>query len=185
MQRNPIGQAVTQYLTQWALPLGVWFIVEYLARNYAVYNLLLNLLTLPMMLVTAVAVFILVRRLRNTIMPEGKILGVQAWTFGIQLIFFAGLLEALFIWIFNAYLVPDNQQAVHEAMLKQLSETSQAAQATGLNTGFIGQMLQESADVLEQQPIPSAIEAAMSALSNDLFAGMFLMIPISLMVRKK
>lgn len=185
MQPNSIGQAITQFLTKWALPLGGWFIAEYLVHNYSVNNLLLNLLNLPMMLATAVYLYLIVRKLREQVMPEKKIRALQAWTFGVQIMFFAGLLEALFIWLFNAYLVPDNLQMVHDAMVQQLEQTQQLYKASGLNSGFLSSMLSQSADVLSEQKVASPIETAMSALSNDIFAGMIVMIPISWMVRKK
>lgn len=174
---------VNNYLMKMALPLAVWFVAEYLLRNAAMSSIMANMLTVPMMLVTPYIVFRILKSLRQKLL-SGMMLGIQAWTFGVQLSFFAGLLEALFIYVYNEFLFPtaiaDNLQAtiaLYEQMMAQLKETG--AYSWMWNT------FEQTLETLKEAPVPSAIETAISALSNEIMLAMFYMIPVALIVRKK
>lgn len=180
---NPLGVLVNNYLMKMAMPLAVWFIAEYLLRNASAGNIMLSVVSVPLMLVTPFAVFRILRHLRQTVLSD-MMLGIQAWTFGVQLAFFAGLIEALFIFIYNQYLFPtaiaDNMQhtiALYEQMSSQLQEV-------GTNSSLfdaLGQTIEE----MKQMSVPSAIDTAISTLSNEIFLAMLYMIPVALCVRKK
>ena len=43
----------------------------------------------------------------------------------------------------------------------------------------------ENAKVLEETPIPTAVEAALKQLSDDIFSGMFWGVPLGLLLRRK
>lgn len=191
MAMNPYGAAVNQYLMRWAMLLGAWFIIEYIVRNFAAYNMMLEMLSVPMMFVTAVMLFLLMKGLRNSVL-EGYISGMQCWAFGVQMMFFAGLLEALFIWLFNDFMLPDNLVRVHQARVEQYEAMIRMAEATqgeAQNTlplmTRMTNLLQASSDQFKDMPIYTAIEAAVVMLSNTIFYGMILMVPISLILRKK
>lgn len=180
---NPLGVMVNNYLMKMALPLSVWFIAEYLLRNAATAHVGLSMVMVPMMLVTPYIIFRILRRLRQTMLSD-MMLGLQAWTFGVQLAFFAGLIEALFIYVYNQFLFPDaiaqNLQqtlSMYDQMMVQLKDS-------GVDTTFWSQF-EETLDQLREAPIPSAIETAISTLSNEIMLAMLYMIPVALCVRKK
>lgn len=183
MQVNPLGKLVNEYLMKMALPLGIFFIVEYLVRNAAATHVLLGLLTYPMMMVTPVALWWILRRLRQRVLSN-MMLGIQAWSFGVQLMFFAGLIEALFIYVFNQFLYPTNQMEVQQAAIAQYDEAYHLIKGMGGMQQLLP-YLEETLKTLKEAPVPSAIDTAISALSNDIFIGMFLMIPILFIVRRK
>lgn len=180
---NLLGRMVNNYLMKMALPMGIWFIIEYLLRNAAARNVLLSFITTPMMIVTPIALWYILRRLRRQFLDD-HIMGFQAWTFGTQLMFFAGLIEALFIYIFNEFLYPGNLAEVQEAMIRQYEEAATALRTMGSFPNLL-QPMQEAVDTMREMPISSPIETAISQLSTDIFYGMILMIPIALIVRKK
>lgn len=169
-----------------ALPLAVWFIVEYMERIAATHNLMLQLLTLPMMCATPFMVWYIIRQLRDRVMG-GVLSGLEAWTFGTQLFFFAGLIEAMFIYIFNQYVSPNNLFEMQQALIAQYEEVTRMLSETqsGGLAGQYGQMMSETVEALKVAPIPSAIEAAVNQLSSTLFQGLFLMIPLCFLLRKK
>lgn len=180
---NPLGRMVNNYLMKMALPLGIWFIIEYLLRNAAARNVLLSFITTPMMIVTPVALWFIIRQLRRQFL-DNRIAGFQAWTFGTQLMFFAGLIEALFIYIYNEFLYPGNLAEVQQAMIAQYEEAAASLRSLGSLPSIL-QPMQEAVDALREAPVASPIETAISQLSTDIFYGMLLMIPIALIVRKK
>ncbi len=179
---NPIGQMVNNYLMKMALPMGAWFIVEYLLRNAASRNVMLSFITTPLMIVTPIALWYIVRQLRRTILDD-QITGFQAWTFGTQLMFFSGLLEALFIYLYNEFIAPGNLMEVQQALIAQYEEAAASLRSMGITT--MQQTLAETIQTLREMPVSSPIETAISQLSTDIFIGMLLMAPISLIVRKK
>ncbi len=180
---NPLGRMVNNYLMKMALPLGGWFIIEYLMRNAAAKNVLLSFITTPMMIVTPIALWFIIRQLRRSILGN-QMMGFQAWTFGTQLMFFAGLLEALFIYLYNEFLFPTNLTEVQQAMILQYEEAAASLRTIGAFPSML-QPMQEMIDTLKETPVSSPIETAISQLSTDIFYGMLLMIPIALIVRKK
>ena len=180
---NLLGRMVNNYLMKMALPMGIWFIIEYLLRNAAARNVLLSFITTPMLIVTPVALWYILRQLRRRFLDD-RITGFQAWTFGTQLMFFAGLIEALFIYIYNEFLYPGNLAEVQQAMIAQYEEAANSLRTMGSFPSML-QPIQEAIDTMREMPVSSPIETAISQLSTDIFYGMLLMIPISLIVRKK
>ena len=182
-RRSPLGMMVNNYLMKMALPVAVWFVAEYMLRYASVSNLGLGFVLLPMMLVTPYLFFRILRRLRQTVLGD-MMLGIQAWTFGVQMAFFAGLVEAMVIYVFHAFINPaalaDNVQATiaaYEQLTAQLQETGAYSS--------MQDMLQQNVELLKQAPIPSAIETAIATLSNEILLATLYMIPVALSVRKK
>lgn len=180
---NPLARMVNNYLMKMAIPLAAWFIVEYLVRNAMSTNVLLSFLVIPMMVITPIAIWWILRKLRRDYLYDG-ILGIQAWSFGVQLIFYAGLIEALFIYVYNEFLKPGNLKVVQEALISQYENVYQTFSSSPALSQYAGR-LQEMIDELKEAPVLTPIETAITALSNDVFFGIILMIPIALIVRKK
>lgn len=176
---NPIND----YLMRMALPLAGWFIVEQLLRYATAQNAMFSLLLPPMMLATPIALYFIVRHLRRTVMGNA-ISGLQAWSFGTQLMFLAGLIEGLFIYVYNEFIFPGNLIEVQQGVLQQTEEALQAIKSSGLLKGMEGQ-LTTTLEVMRKAAVPSAIEAAVDQISTDIFQGMLMMTPIALIVRRK
>lgn len=177
---------INNYLMKLALPLAFWFIVEYVVHIAATHNLMLQLLTLPMMCATPFLAWYIIKQLRDRVMG-GVISRLEAWVFGTQLFFFAGLIEAMFIYLYNEFADPNNLYEMQQALIGQYEEVSKMlneTQAGGI-AGSYSQMMSETVEVLRKSPIPSAIEAAVNQLSTTLFQGLFLMIPLSFLLHKK
>jgi len=184
---NPVGAALNQYLMKMALPLGGYFIFEYLVRNYSASNLYLGFLTLPMMIVTVFLVYRIMKGMRDQLL-EGQISGFMAWTFGTQLMLFAGLIEAAFIYIYNEFIVPTNLMTVQEQMIAQYEGVLKTIEEMPEKSGLVSSamtMMQDTIEVMKETPVSSAIEAAMTMLSNDIFFGMFMMAFIAPIIRKR
>lgn len=180
---NLLGRMINNYLMKMALPMGVWFIIEYMLRNAAAHNVMLGLISTPMMIVTPIALWYIIRNLRRQFLDD-RIAGFQAWTFGTQLMFFAGLIEALFIYIYNEFIFPGNLAEIQHALIAQYEDAAASIRSLGVMTNMLG-TLEETIEAMKQMPVSSPIETAISQLSTDIFYGMILMIPIALIVRKK
>lgn len=180
---NLLGRMINNYLMKMALPMGVWFIIEYMLRNAAAHNVMLGLISTPMMIVTPIALWYIIRNLRRQFLDD-RIAGFQAWTFGTQLMFFAGLIEALFIYIYNEFIFPGNLAEIQQALIAQYEDAAASIRSLGVMTSMLG-TLEETIEAMKQMPVSSPIETAISQLSTDIFYGMILMIPIALIVRKK
>lgn len=180
---NLLGRMINNYLMKMALPMGVWFIIEYMLRNAAAHNVMLGFISTPMMIVTPIALWYIIRTLRRQFLDD-RIAGFQAWTFGTQLMFFAGLIEALFIYIYNEFIFPGNLAEIQQALIAQYEDAAASIRSLGVMTNMLG-TLEETIEAMKQMPVSSPIETAISQLSTDIFYGMILMIPIALIVRKK
>ncbi len=180
---NSLASLVNNYLMKMAVPLAVWFIVEYLIRNAMYSNVLLSILIFPMMLVTPFALWWLIRKLRREILFDA-IRGIQAWSFGVQLMFYASLIEALFIYVYNQYIKPGNLHVIQQAAIEQYENVRQTLAATGSFERYMPK-LDEAIEALKEAPVLTPIETAMTTLSNNLFISIVLMIPIALIVRRR
>lgn len=180
---NQLGRMVNNYLMKMALPLGAWFIIEYLLRNAAARNVLLSFVTTPMMVVTPIALWYIIKRLRFTLLSD-RMTWFQAWTFGTQVMFFGGLIEALFIYIYNEYVFPGNLMELQQATIAQYEEAAASLRAMGSFPSIL-QPMQEAIDAMKELPVSSAIETAISQLSTDIFLGMLMMAVLAFFLRKK
>ena len=180
---NSLATIVNNYLMKMALPLAAWFILEYLVKNAMYSNVALSLFIFPMMLVTPVALWWILRKLRREILYDA-IRGIQAWSFGVQLMFYASLIEALFIYVYNQYIKPGNLHTIQKAAIEQYENVQQTLAASGTFEQFMPR-LEEAIKALKEAPVLTPIETAMTTLSNNLFLSIVLMIPIALIVRKR
>lgn len=178
---NPIARMVNDFLMKMALPLGLWFIALTLLRYAATDSITLTLISAPLILVTPFALWRIIWELRNLL--GGYIRGLQAWVFGVQLMLFAGLIEAFFVYIFNEFIRPGNLAHIYEASIAQVENViATFKELGGKDDAFI--QFEQTLETLKAVPYSSPIDTAISTLSNDLFAGIILMIPIALIVRR-
>lgn len=176
-----------QYLMQAGTIMGMWFIVEYIVFVLATGNILLNFVHTPMMFVTPVLLFFLIRKLRNAIFPTGEFRFVQAFSYGVQLMFFGGLIEAFFIYAYNQWISPGNLLEMRQALLAQYAEVTEMMGTIPNNPlgGTMGKAFTEAQEILAEAPVERPIEAAINALSNDITYGFLWMIPLAFILRRK
>lgn len=172
---------VNDYLMKMALPLGLWFIALNLLRYAATSSVAISMVATPLTLVTPVALWWIVKRLRYKL--GGYIMGFQAWIYGVQLMFFAGLIEGLFIYVYNQYVRPGNLIRINETAVAQYESVLATLKSLGGYESWIPKF-EETLDQIKAAPVLSPIETAISTLSNDMFFGMILMIPIALIIRR-
>lgn len=175
-----------QFIMRSGFFLSLYFMIEYVFTVWSTHHIFLSLVHVPMMFLTVVLLFLLMRPIRLFFADEG-LSGLRAWTYGVQLMFFAGLLEALFVYIYNTWLYPDNLFEMHSAVISQYRQAIDMMQQANAEQTMpsLMQMLKDSQTMIEETPVPTPIEAAMQALSNDITYGIFWMIPISLILRTK
>ena len=174
---------INNFLMRAALPLGFFFIFEYMLTVWSSGNIFLGVLRLPLLLGTPVLLFITMRTLRDKVMG-GTIGGFQAWVFGVQMMLFAALVEAAWIYVYNQVIAPDNLYDMQTAAIDQYEQSvamlSQSSQFQPLLQRMNGMVAE-----LKDAPVPTAIEAAVQMVSNDLFIAILLMIPISLIIKRQ
>ena len=107
-----------QFIMRSGFFLSLYFMIEYVFTVWSTHHIFLSLVHVPMMFLTVVLLFLLMRPIRLFFADEG-LSGLRAWTYGVQLMFFAGLLEALFVYIYNTWLYPDNLFEMHSAVISQ------------------------------------------------------------------
>lgn len=184
---NPVAAQVSQYLMKAALPLGLFFIVEYMIGVAAAHSTTVAMLRVPLMVVTPIALFVALRNLRDRIL-SGMIGGFQAWVYGVQLMLFAALIEAAFIYVYNEFIVPDNLYATQQAALAQiesvLTQTEEMPNPSARITSMVN-LLREAMQQMADAPVATPIQAAINQVSSDLFIAMFLMLFIAPAVKRK
>ena len=164
---------------QTAVPMGLWFIVEYLLTALAMKNVALTFIRTPMMLLTPVLLFIALRRLRNIHFPDDDFGRFRCWYYGVQLMFFGGLIEAVGIAVFNQWIVPSNLAEMHNAMLSQYQQVIEMIQASGSQStlGSLTETLTQMKTQIEEVPIETPVGAAVNMLSNDILYGIIWSLP--------
>lgn len=172
---------INNFLMKAALPLGIFFIFEYMLTVWSSGNIFMGMLRLPLFLGTPVLLFITMRTLRDKVMG-GSIGGFQTWVFGVQMMLFAALIEAAWIYVYNEFLAPDNLLDLQTAAIAQYEESA-AIIAVNPKLQPLLHPLNQMVESLKNAPVPTAIEAAVQIVSNDLFIAIVLMIPISLVIK--
>ena len=81
--------------------------------------------------------------------------------------FYASLIEALFIYIYNQYIKPGNLHTLQKAAIEQYENVQQTLAASGSFERFMPR-LKEAIEALKEAPVLTPIETAMTTLSNNL-----------------
>lgn len=179
---------VTHFIGRIALPLGIWFIVEYLITVYATRNLALAMIHTPLMMLTPIALFCILRKIRNTYYTKDGFPKRVCWYLTTLLMFLAGLFEAVFVIIYNKWISPNNLMEMRESMLAQAQQLTEAIHNTGQASTFSASLLQGmnlSIETIKNAPIDTPMGAAFNLLSNDIAYGMIISLIIGIILYKK
>lgn len=168
--------AISQYLMKAAFFLGLFYIVEYWISIQVTTHLALALVALLLKCVTPVALFYILRRLRDTLL-NGEISGFMAWVYGVRVMLFAALPEAAFVYVYHQFFRPDALQEMMQAMVGQLEKLQAVVGDQYLDTTTI--------DLYRNAEIPSAIQTAVNMITQDMTIGIFLMLIIAPLVKRK
>jgi hypothetical protein len=160
-----------------AFKLSLFFIVEYWLSLYAFSHLWLAGVVLLLKIVTPVALYYILRELKRTLPAEAPFPGLIAWSLGVRVMLFAALPEAAFIYVYNQFVDPEALHGIAQMMIAQLENLQQAVGTDVLADATI--------DLYREAQTPTAIEAAINMLSQDVMAGIFLMLIIAPILRRK
>lgn len=183
---NPKGQAALQYLMQAGALLGLWFCIEYFVAAQGIQSFLFASVAFAMRIGTIFFLFFLVKKLRDMLFADG-FFWIQSWMYGIQLMFFGGLIEAICIYGYCSWINPDFLFELHQSRLAWIESIPELMKSFGVAELPAETMTQFNllTDNIRELGPDSPITAAMNALSNDIFSGMILMIPISFILRRR
>ena len=158
-----------------AMPLGLWFVVEYFVTVLSTRYITLAIIRTPMMISTPVLLFIILRKLRDTYFPDDTFSRFRCWYYGVQTMFFAGMIEAVGVVIYNKWIAPDNLAEMQRAMTAQYQEVVSMFEANALATNQFPTLLdtvKQMQQAIAEAPVGTALEAAVNLLSSDIMYGM-------------
>ena len=182
-------KASRQYMMKVALPLGIWFYIEYMLLIQSFFSPAVTILRVPLMATLPLLLYWIVRTMRKRFFDGVRFHTFHGWFFCVNIMFFAGLIDAFGVLIYNKYISPDNLITIHNAAVAQFRDIqSFLGSSPEMKQGFGPKLLSffnENAKVLEETPIPTAVEAALKQLSDDIFSGMFWGVPLGLLLRRK
>lgn len=180
---NPIGKQINEYLMRMAPFVALWYLLEVVVKELGYAHLLFSALTLPMMCFTPFFIGKIIVKLRKDWFCN-VMTGFQAWTFGVQCAFYAALIEAFVLYIYNAFLDPSHLATAQAALIAQYETAYRYIEQTHLYDSALPKF-QETLDMLKDTPVPSAIDESITLLSNEIFLAMIFMVPTALVIRKK
>ena len=182
-------KASRQYMMKVALPLGIWFYIEYMLLIQSFFSPAVTILRVPLMATLPLLLYWIVRTMRKRFFDGVRFHTFHGWFFCVNIMFFAGLIDAFGVLVYNKYISPDNLITIHDAAVAQFRDIqSFLGSSPEMKQGFGPKLLSffnENAKVLEETPIPTAVEAALKQLSDDIFSGMFWGVPLGLLLRRK
>lgn len=171
-----------------ALPLGLWFVAEYYFLVISTSSIFLAALRTPLMLVMPVALCYLLYKIRNKFFYNDDFGRFRCWYYGTQIMFYAGLIEAFGIAVYNHWIDPNNLTDMHNAMVAQyenvLSTYNSTPGAQQLAPGLM-KTFEETVQLLREAEIETPFSAAINMLSNDIFYGAIWSLIFCFFLRRK
>lgn len=167
-------KAISQHILNVAFPLGLWFVVEYFFTILSTQNIYLAAMRTPMMGIMPVALFYILYKIRKQYFADSKFSRRRCWFYSIQIMFYAGLIEAFVIAVYNQWIAPDNLAEMHRAMIAQYESVSNMyTQTPGAQQLFpnLANTMNETVNLLKEAEVESPLTAGINMLSNDIFYG--------------
>lgn len=183
-----VSRQCSYYITHAAFYIGLWFILEYFVTVLASRNIYWNLLRTPMMLITPIIIFYHLHRLRKIAVGTFCNLGIFTFMFAIQLMTFAGILEAGCIAIYNQWINPENLYEMQHGMIVQYEELIANIANDPASTAayaVIKEPTEAMINELKNAPIQSPFNASVSLFSSDLTCGFFWGLIFAFFMRRK
>lgn len=172
------NKATNEYCMKVGGLLGIIYIIEYVILVLAADNMLFSLLRAPLMACTPIVLAIVCYKLKNQVFVDEFSWG-RCWLCGLRVVFYASLIEAAAIVIYNQWINPNNLYEMQQALLAQYEEAKQLIEANGVDTDPTNRSLMNVCEhfitALRSTPLQTPVEASFGAISNDLFGGMLWM----------
>ncbi|MDP4277996.1 MAG: DUF4199 domain-containing protein [Bacteroidota bacterium] len=158
-----------KFAANYGLILGLYLAILYLTQIFFKSNAFLNTLYSLGMLGVPVVCYFLTKRYRE-LGCNGSIRFGQAWSFGVWLFLFAGLIMSVVYFIHFQYIDPDYISNVFNQTLVMLEQLKYD---------------QASLDALADNGIPTPIQMVISYLFAYIIGGAFLFLFVSPLVAKR
>jgi len=182
------NKAISQYMFSVAFPLGMWFVIEYFFWILSTRSIMIATIRPALMLITPAALCFLLYKLRGRFFETETFGRFRCWYYGTQIMFYAGLIEAFAIAVYNQWIAPDNLLEMHNAMIAQYENvTSMATQnpSIGQVAPSMAKTLSETVQMLKEAEIETPFAAAINMLSNDIFYGALWSLIFCFILRRK
>ena len=165
--------------SRYAVSFAAYFIAIFTVMNYVLKTGYAAGAPLGMLLLIPVLCYFYTKLYRNRY-TGGYITFLHSWVFNVMLFVFAGLLFAFYQYIYTRYIDPGHiswvleilQQNV-QALIDALPKESQSAE------------LKTWSRQLEELPVPTPIEMAVSTLGSMFYGGFFVALIVALFTKKK
>ena len=115
-------KASRQYMMKVALPLGIWFYIEYMLLIQSFFSPAVTILRVPLMATLPLLLYWIVRTMRKRFFDGIRFHTFHGWFFCVNIMFFAGLIDAFGVLIYNKYVSPDNLITIHNAAVAQFRD---------------------------------------------------------------
>jgi len=179
----------TEYCMKAGGVLGILYIISYILKAKFLANPALAVPFLAIALSTPFALAIASRHLRSTVFAE-EFSWFRCWTQGIKVIFYASLLEAAFVVIYNQWIDPLFLYEMKQNLLSQFDNylatvNSGESTSTGGNTmAALQQMIVTEKSAIETMEMQTPIQAGLSAITSNLLLGAFWMLLFATIYKK-
>lgn len=155
--------------------LGILYIISYMLKTLVLAHPTLALPYLAIALSTPFALAIASKHIGREIFTE-EFPAVFCWGFGVKMVFYASLIEAAYIVIFNKWIDPFFLYEMKQALLAQFDTylaVASSAVANGVDNPLAGfeQMILTEKSAIETMEVQSPIQAAFSAMTGNLLMG--------------
>lgn len=127
-------------------------------------------------------VYFLVKKVRDNVLNK-EITFSMAWNLGTLIFFFGGLILAVVIYVFLQFITPNLFHEIVSFIQETVAALSQNAENLVPQEQI--DLLQKLSKEIENAPVPSAIDVAVQNLWYCVSFGIFISIPIALIVKKK
>lgn len=171
---NQIKQGA-EYCMKIGALLGVIYIVQYYFLIQTSHNVFFSVVHTLLSIFTPFMLALSSYRIRKNIFTEDFSWG-RCWSCGVRICFYASLIEACFIVVYNQWINPYNLYEMQQGLIAQYESLNKMVQASG-NDSFtaLNSQLEQVINTIKEQEVQTPIDAALGAVTTDLFSGVFWM----------
>lgn len=181
-------KAINNAIMTAGLLIGIWFVVEYFFTILSTSSIHLAMLRTPIMFIMPIVLFYSLYKIRNYYFKEEKLGCFRCWFYGTQIMFYAGMIEAAIVIVYNQWISPDNLANMHQNMIALyqdiISMYYNSADAQKMMPGMY-ETMNKTLELLKEAPIETPFEAGVTLFSNDIFYGAIWAIPFGFILNRK
>ncbi len=147
--------------------LGVIYMLEYMVQILTLQNVLYSFIHFFLSLSTPLLLAFAAYNLNKKICKL-EFSWMKCWLFGLLVVFFASMLEAAYIIIYNQWIEPDNLQHIFQSTIDQLESSKQMLKGAG---GAAANIVNETIAELKRQGVDTPFAAGIKMIPGNLFWG--------------